>query len=471
MTDVLDTPPAPTEGEAGPVEGGNGLVDASLSPFDYAGDDEEAAGGPGARAHPVVAERVEPVARAAGAVDRRRSVAASSTSSSTSTPTSILKVNTPTGGDFGAHVWGRPTCGTTSSRTGGSPAGPRTGTAGFPHVPSSTWWCRPWSRCCSTSSSPYGVALKMVSAGAGRPAGVLLGLRQARRSALPDPAAVRHRVDLLPLRLVVHDLRRQRGVDDGGGVLLQPRPVHVDAVPRRARPGACGQGRGGALAAGLFALTVLCHLDRRHLRHGGHPAVVRPLGGPQAHPLPGDDAAGGRPADRLLDACRSLFGGAYMTDMTYERRPVGNACRTGCRTRTGRCSSRTRPGSTSSCSHWRRSASSAGVIRGRRAGVFLGLVAVVFGTWACIWPQEPPVERSAAAVHVPGPLPAGLHRRLRDRLARRPPPPAGSCATAGPHARNEGGSAAGSPDRRPGLTDGAVGRRLRRPRSAWCWPR
>ena len=28
------------------------------------------------------------------------------------------------------------------------------------------------------------------------------------------------------------------------------------------------------------------------------------------------------------------------------------------------------------------------VIRGRRAGVFLGLVAVVFGAWACIWPQS-----------------------------------------------------------------------------------
>ena len=32
MTDVLDTPPAPTEGEAGPAEGGNGRVDAPLSP-------------------------------------------------------------------------------------------------------------------------------------------------------------------------------------------------------------------------------------------------------------------------------------------------------------------------------------------------------------------------------------------------------------------------------------------------------
>ena len=46
MTDVLDTPPAPTEGEAGPVEGESAVVDAPLSPFDYAVDDEEVAEAP-----------------------------------------------------------------------------------------------------------------------------------------------------------------------------------------------------------------------------------------------------------------------------------------------------------------------------------------------------------------------------------------------------------------------------------------
>ena len=28
------------------------------------------------------------------------------------------------------------------------------------------------------------------------------------------------------------------------------------------------------------------------------------------------------------------------------------------------------------------------MLRGRRPGAFLGLVAVVFGAWACIWPQS-----------------------------------------------------------------------------------
>ena len=54
-------------------------------------------------------------------------------------------------------------------------------------------------------------------------------------------------------------------------------------------------GKGRALAAGLFALAVLCHLIVGIFAAVGHAADVRPVGGPQAHPLPGDDAAG-RPA-------------------------------------------------------------------------------------------------------------------------------------------------------------------------------
>ena len=115
---------------------------------------------------------------------------------------------------------------------------------------------------------PYGVALKIVSA-LGMVAlpvccwafGKLAGLP------LPDPAAVRRRGDVLPLRRVLHDLRRQHRVDDGGGVLVLHRPVlsmlflgvfahgHADGQgARRSRPGS-------------FALTGLCHLHRRHLRH------------------------------------------------------------------------------------------------------------------------------------------------------------------------------------------------------------
>ena len=258
MTDVLDTPPAPTEGEAGPVEGGNGLVDAPLSPFDYAVDDEEAAEGPElertrwwqSESNRSLVQLALSIAVVGGCVVYVLVNIHANL---------ILKVNTPTGGDFGAHVWG--------------PAYLRDHI--LPHWRLSGWapdWYGgfPMYKFYMVVPAlvtvlldvvlPYGVALKMVErAGAGRPAGVLLGLRQARRPALPDPAAVRHRVDLLPLRLVVHDLRRQRGVDHGGGVLLQPRPVHVDAVPRRARPGHAdregARPRGGALRARRSSAT------------------------------------------------------------------------------------------------------------------------------------------------------------------------------------------------------------------------
>ena len=145
-------------------------------------------------------------------------------------------------------------------------------------------------------------------------------------------------------------------------------------------------GKGRALAAVLFALAVLCHLivgifvivatvlmyllwaDRKRTRY------VLTMA----------------PVAALLTAFWSLpflFGGAFMTDMTYERRPVGNA-----------------PNGLPD-SYWQmlfpytawidRSVfvlAAIGlvgcVLRGRRAGAFLGLVAVVFGAWACIWPQS-----------------------------------------------------------------------------------
>jgi hypothetical protein len=145
-------------------------------------------------------------------------------------------------------------------------------------------------------------------------------------------------------------------------------------------------GKGRALAAVLFALTVLCHLivgifatvatilmfvlwaDRKRTRYL---LTMLPVAG-------------------LLTAFWTLpflFGGAYMTDMTYERRPVGNA-----------------PNGLPD-SYWQMLFPYAAwidilvfalaaiglvgcIIRGRRAGVFLGLVAVVFGVWACIWPQS-----------------------------------------------------------------------------------
>ena len=48
------------------------------------------------------------------------------------------------------------------------------------------------------------------------------------------PAVGRH--PRLPLRQVVHHLRRQRGLDDGRGVRLLDQPRHRHRLPRRARP-------------------------------------------------------------------------------------------------------------------------------------------------------------------------------------------------------------------------------------------
>ncbi len=145
-------------------------------------------------------------------------------------------------------------------------------------------------------------------------------------------------------------------------------------------------GKGRGLAAGLFALAVLCHLivgifaavatllmfllyaDRKRTRYL---ITMVPVAG-------------------LLTAFWTLpflLGGAYMTDMTYERRPVGNA-----------------PNGQPD-SYWQMlfpysawvdrlvfALAAIGlvacVIRGRRIGTFLGLVAITFGVWACVWPQS-----------------------------------------------------------------------------------
>ena len=212
----------------------------------------------------MVAERVEPVARAAGAVDRRgrwlRRLR----------PRQHPRQPDPQGQHADGRRLRRPRVGT------GLPAGPHPPALAALRLGPGLVRRVPHVQVLHGGAGPgHGAARRRPAlrrgpqdgqrAGAGRPAGVLLGLRQARRPALPDPAAVRHRVDLLPLRLVVHDLRRQRGVDHGGGVLLQPRPVHVDAVPRRARPGHAdregARPRGGALRAHGPVPP-----DRRHLR-------------------------------------------------------------------------------------------------------------------------------------------------------------------------------------------------------------
>ena len=435
MTDVLDTPSAPTEGEAGPVEGGNGLVDAPLSPFDYAADDEEAAGGPElertrwwqSESNRSLVQLALSIAVVGGCVVYVLVNIHANL---------ILDVNTPTGGDFGAHVWGAGLPADHILPHWRLSAGPRTGTAGSPCT-SSTWWCRPWSRCCSTSSCPYGVASRWSALGlvalpvccwpsASSP---LCPSRSRRCSPSRRPSSSstgRSRSTAATWR------RRWRGV------LLQPRPVHVDAVPRRARPGHT-DGEGAPLG-GALRLTVLCHLivgifaavatlllfvlwaDRKRTRY-----LVTML-----------------PVAGLLTAFWTLpflFGGAYMTDMTYERRPVGNAERAAGlvladalpvrgldrhpRVRTGgdrpRRLRHPRP-------------AGRGVPRPRGRGLRdLGLHLAA----------EPPVERSTAAVHVPWPATC-WRSSASTRSSRSSSATSGwSCATARPARATRSGGAAG----------------------------
>jgi hypothetical protein len=141
-----------------------------------------------------------------------------------------------------------------------------------------------------------------------------------------------------------------------------------------------------ATAAVLFALAALCHLivaiylvvatillfllyaDRKRLKYL---VTMAPVAG-------------------LLTAFWVLpfyLGGPYMTDMFYDRRPYGNA-----------------PNGQPD-SYWQMLfphgqwidlalmqlaviAVIASIAKGRRVGVFLGVCMVVFGTWAVVWPQS-----------------------------------------------------------------------------------
>ncbi|MGE3328309.1 MAG: hypothetical protein AB7N61_23185 [Acidimicrobiia bacterium] len=145
-------------------------------------------------------------------------------------------------------------------------------------------------------------------------------------------------------------------------------------------------GKGRALTAALFALCALCHLivcffaligavvmfvlyfDRHRFKYG---ITIAPV-------------------VALLVAFWMLpfyFGRDYMTDMRYERRPIGNA-----------------PNGLPD-SYWQMLFPQGlhadwvimglalvglvgSVIRGRRFGVWLAVMAIGYGTWAVLWPQS-----------------------------------------------------------------------------------
>ena len=384
MTDVLETPPREPGVEAGAGEGVDLQPDASPSPIDYELDD--AALGGGLREEPrhwwqsesnrSLVQLALTVAVVGGCmVYVLANIHANL----------VLETNTPTGGDFGSHVWG--------------PAYLRDHI--LPHWRLSGWapdWYAgfPMYKFYMVVPAlltvlldvvvPYGVALKMVSA-LGLVALPLCCWAFARMAGLPFPipplCSIAATFFLFDWSFTIYggNVASTMAGEFSFSIALCVAMLYLGVLARGMRTG-----KGRALAASLFALTILCHLivgifatvatllmfllwaDRKRTRYV---LTMAPVAG-------------------LLTAFWTLpflFGGAYMTDMTYERRPVGNA-----------------PNGQPD-SYWQMLFPYSAwidrtvfvlaaigligcVIRGRRAGAFLGLVAVVFGTWACIWPQS-----------------------------------------------------------------------------------
>ena len=325
----------------------------------------------------------------------------------------------PIGGDFGAHVWApaylRDHIPPHWRLSGWAPDW----YAGFPHVQVLHGGARP-----AHGAARHGGALRRrpqdgerwaswpSRCAAGRSAASLVSRSRSRRSSRPPVFF------LFDWSFTIYggNVASTMAGEFSFSIALALRCCIWVCWPRHA-----GRAR-AALAALLFARTVLCHLivgifavvrDRAH---------VPALGRSQAHPLRAHHGAGGRAAHRVLDAAlpvrrrlhdrqdvRATAGRQraqrparlVLADAVplrgVDRHPGLRACRHRpdrlCDPRaTGRRLPRPRRG------------------RVRRVGVHLA--------------AEPPVERPPPAVHVPRPVPAGLHRRLRTRGPRRPPPPA-----------------------------------------------
>ena len=149
-------------------------------------------------------------------------------------PSNLLSNTTPAGGDMGAHVWGRPTCATTSSPrrlTGWTPDW----YAGFPAyhfymvVPSLVMPCS--TSCCPTASPS-----SWSPSAAWSPCRSPPGPSAADRLPLPGRRRCSRSAPCVPLRPQLHDLRRQHRVDDGRRVRLLDQPVARRALPRLAHP-------------------------------------------------------------------------------------------------------------------------------------------------------------------------------------------------------------------------------------------
>ncbi len=461
MTDVLETPPRETGVEAGAGEGVDLQPDASPSPIDYAARRRPACGGPARGAAPLVAERVQPLAGPARAHGRGggrlHGVRAGQ------------HPRQPGAGDQHPDR-GRlrlPRVGT------GLPARPhppalaavRLG-AGLvrrlPHVQV----LHGGAGAADGAAGRRGALRRRPQdgqrAGPGRPAAVLLGLRphgracrsRSRRCARSPPTFF-----LFDWSFTIYggNVASTMAGEFSFSIALCVAMLYLGVLARGMRTG-----KGRALAASLFALTILCHLIVGIFATVATLLDVPAVGRPQAHPLRPDHGAGGRPAHRVLDPAvpvrRALHDRHDLRAAPGGQRPQRPARLVladalpvrGLDRPDGLRPGRHRPDRVRDPGPARRRLPRAGGRGVRDVGLRLA--------------AEPPVERPAPAVHVPGPVHAGLHRGLRAGGPRPAPRPPRAARRRGADVVGGEASALGPAGGRAGHAHRAVGPRVDRPR-------
>ena len=307
----------------------------------------------------------------------RASAAACCSRCSSSRPSLLFSNTTPTGGDMGAHVWGP-----AYLRDHILPHWRLTGWANdwYAGFPMYVFYMLPPALMVVALDVvlPYGEALKIVSAlGILTPADLLLGLREALRHAVPDPAAPRRRLGRVPVRRELPDLRREHRVDDGGRVLVLHRPVVRDALLRRLRLRAAhGQPAPAGRRPVRPGLPVPRH--RHLLRDRRHRRAVDPVVGQAGHHQVR------RRRSPSSAGCSARSGSCRSSCCTG----TGPTCSTSATTTTWKMLFPSAAASTGRSRSFAAIGLLGSVLRRSRPGVFLGVMSHQLRRWAVLQPQS-----------------------------------------------------------------------------------